>query len=67
MVLMDLYDLEHDIAWVQGGKKGPKPKPYPRPWPALTTTTTKPSAELTQDEIVAALRMAGHTATLPGG
>lgn len=66
LVLMDVYDLQHKIAHAQAGGKGKKPKPYPRPWPASTKTTTKPSVDLTQDEIVAALRRAGHTAALPG-
>lgn len=66
LVDMDTYDLMHKIAHAQGGGKGKKPKPYPRPWPATTKTTTKPSVDLTQDEIIAALRRAGHTAKLPG-
>lgn len=65
LVLMDLFDQKNHIEWIQGGKKGKKPKPYPRPWPDKTRTTTKPDADLTQAEIVAALRMAGHTAALP--
>lgn len=63
IVLMDLYDLTHHIAWKQGGGKGSKPKPYPRPWPSRTKRVTKPS--LTQDEVFAALRDAGHTMPLP--
>lgn len=63
LVLMDLYDLTHHIAWAQGGRKGKAPKPYPRPWPDQTTTRTKPS--LSQDDVIAALRLAGHTAPLP--
>jgi hypothetical protein len=67
MVLMDLYDLTHQIGWKQFGGKGPKPKPYPRPWPTTKTGRhkAKPDESLTQDEIVAALRAAGHTAPLP--
>lgn len=41
------------------------PKPWPRPWPRSSSRRHLPSAELTQDEIVAALRAAGHTAPLP--
>lgn len=63
---MNLYDLQHDIAWAQGGRKGRKPKPYPRPWPLVTTRKTRPAAEVTHEQIVAALRFAGHTAALPG-
>lgn len=33
LMLMDLYDLTHQIPWAQNGKKGSKPKPYPRPAP----------------------------------
>lgn len=65
LVLMDLYDQHHQIAISQGGSKR-KAKPYPRPWPSKTKSRTKPSADLTQDEIIAALRKAGHTAALPG-
>lgn len=65
LVTRDLYDLTHQLAWQQAGGKGKKPEAYPRPWPKVTKTTTKPSADLTQDEIIAALRMAGHTAKLP--
>lgn len=66
LVLMDLYDLYHQIAWSKAGGKGPKPKPYPRPWPASTKRRTGPDKSLTQDQIIAALRAAGHTAPLPG-
>ena len=59
LILMDLYDLQH------ASKVKKAPKPYPRPRPSTTTTTLKPGAHLTQDEIVAALRAAGHTALLP--
>ncbi len=65
-VLADLFDLTHQIAWAQGGGKGGKPKPYLRPWPSRTTSRPRPDPSLTQDEIVAALRKAGHTAPLPG-
>lgn len=65
LVLMDLYDLQVMFRWADGGKKGPKPKPYPRPWPERRTKRAKPDASLTQEEIVAALRAAGHTAPIP--
>jgi hypothetical protein len=58
-VLMDLFDLQH------ASKSKHKPKPYPRPWPDRTKTRTAPAAHLTQDEIIAALRAAGHTAPIP--
>lgn len=62
-VLMDLYDLQHLIAWSQGGSKGSKPKPYPRPWQVDNTRRVKPS--VSQDEVIRALRFAGHTAPIP--
>lgn len=63
LVLMDLYDLSHRVAWRQAGGKGQRPKPYPRPWPDRKRTRTKP--DVSQEEIFAALRFAGHTAPLP--
>lgn len=65
LALMNLFDLTHQIAWRQGGSKGPRPTPYPRPWRNRTTKRAKPDASLTQDEIIAALRRAGHTAPIP--
>lgn len=59
----DLFDLTHQIAWVQGGKKGPRPKPYPRPWPDRTKTRPKPSVP--REVVIAALRRSGHTGPLP--
>jgi hypothetical protein len=64
IVQADLFDLQHQIAWAQGGGKGPKPKPYPRPW-HQEKRRAKPDSSLTQDEIIAALRSAGHTAPIP--
>lgn len=58
-VLMDLFDLQHQ------SKSKSKPKPYPRPWPDRNRTRTAPDPRLSQDEIIAALRRAGHTAPLP--
>lgn len=63
MATMDLFDLTHQVAWLQGGKKGPKPKPYPRPWPDKTKTRPRPT--VSQAEVIAALRRAGHTGDLP--
>lgn len=63
LVLMDLFDLTH----AANSDKKHRPKPYPRPWPAKGRTKTKPAASLTQAEIIAALRFAGHTAPLPAG
>lgn len=63
LVAMDTYDLEHQIAWAQGGKKGSRPKPYPRPWPDRVKKILRPS--VTQDEVVEALRAAGHTDPVP--
>jgi hypothetical protein len=65
LVLMDLYDLNLRLAWLKAGGKGQKPKPYPRPWPQQSRKRAKPDASLTQAEIVAALRAAGHTAPIP--
>lgn len=65
LVLMDLFDLTHQAAWASGGGKGSRPKPYPRPLPSRQSRRAKPDAKLTQDEIIAALRMAGHTAPIP--
>jgi hypothetical protein len=65
LALMDLFDFQAMCRWADGGKKGPKPKPYPRPWPAQTKKRAKPDASLTQEEIVAALTAAGHTAPIP--
>ena len=59
ITMRDLYDLQHT------SKAKRKPKPYPRPWPDRVKTTLKPSPDLTQDEIIAALRFAGHAAALP--
>lgn len=59
LVLMDLFDLQHR------SKTKKTPRPYPRPWTARTIRRTAPDARLTQEEIVAALRAAGHTAPLP--
>ncbi len=60
LILMDLYDLQH------ASKVKKTPKAYPRPWLTSTKEHLKPSIHLTQDEIVAALRAAGHSALLPG-
>lgn len=65
LALMDLFDLRVMFRWADGGRQGQKPKPYPRPWPAQTTKRAKPDASLTQEQIVAALRAAGHTAPIP--
>lgn len=62
LVLMDLFDV---TMAVNAGKK--RPTPYPRPWPVDDgKRRTKPDADITQDQIIAALRAAGHTAALPG-
>lgn len=65
LALRDLFDLTHQIAWAKGGRKGKTPDPYPRPWPSKDSKHIKPRPDLTQDEVIAALRMAGHTAPLP--
>ena len=59
LILADLYDLQHQT------KSKRKVKPYPRPFGSARRKKVKPSASLTQDQIVAALRSAGHTAPIP--
>lgn len=58
--LRDLFDLQHQ------SKASKKVKAYPRPWPDKVKTLTKPGAGVTQEQIVSALRFAGHTALAPG-
>lgn len=60
LILMDLYDLQHM------SKSSKKVKPYPRPWPLAHKTTTAPDKGVTQEQILAALRFAGHTGPVPG-
>ena len=56
LVLADLFDLQHAAASTKG-----RPKPYPRPWVKSTERRTmRPDPSLTQDQILAALRRAGH-------
>lgn len=57
LVAMDHYD-----AYTRATFK--RAKPYPRPWPDRTKSRPKPS--VSQAEVVAALRMAGHAGPLPG-
>ena len=59
LTLRDLYDLQHR------SKAKRKPEPYPRPWPDRVKKISKPSPDITQDQVIAALRFAGHTAELP--
>lgn len=63
LAVMDLFDLQHQAAWAQGGGKGSRPKPYPRPWSSRTKRRTRPT--LSQDEVVSALQTAGHTGPVP--
>lgn len=67
LATLDLIDLTHEIAWAQGGGKGSRPKPCVRPWTQTQSgrRKVKPDESLTQAEIIAALRAAGHTAPLP--
>lgn len=65
LVLMDLYDLQHHVAWRQGGGKGSRPKPYPRPIPDRSKKTLRPDKSVTQAQIIAALRFAGHAGPVP--
>jgi hypothetical protein len=63
LVLMNLYDLTHQIAWAQGGGKGTRPKPHPRPWRDQSKRHMRPT--VSQEVVLAALRMAGHTGEPP--
>lgn len=60
MVLMDLYDLQHQVAWRQGGSKGTRPKPYPRPWRNVSGRRFGNRAGRTREQVVAILREHGH-------
>lgn len=60
IVLMDLYDLT--VRANSDPKKG-RPKPYPRPWRSAETKVSKPG--VSQEDVLAALRYAGHTNLLP--
>lgn len=62
LVIRDLFDLQHQIG-AAGSKKAPKP--YPRPWPEVKTRRQAPGVDVTQEQVLAALRSAGHTAALP--
>lgn len=66
LVLMDTFDLTHQVAWSSAGGKGARPKKYPRPWPDSSRRRTGPDPSLSQDQIIEALRKAGHTAPVPG-
>lgn len=63
LAVMNLFDLMHEIAWAQGGKKGSRPKPHPRPWSDRKTRRAKPT--VSQEEVIAALRSAGHMGPIP--
>ena len=63
LALMDLFDLQHQIAWAQGGKKGPRPKPYPRPWP--DRKKSRPRGSVAAVVGIEELRAGGHTDGLP--
>lgn len=42
LAVLDLFDLQHQIAWTQGGKKGQSPKPHPgRPFKRQQPDTTR--------------------------
>ena len=61
--VMNLFDLMHTIAWVQGGKQGRQPEPLPRPWPNRSSKVARPT--VSQEVVLEALRMAGHTKPPP--
>ena len=52
LVLMDLFDLTHTV----NSKR--RPTPYPRPWRSTDKKVAKPT--LSQEDVLAALRYAGH-------
>lgn len=58
--LRDLFDLQHQ------SKSEKKVKPYPRPWPDSVKKHVQPDKNVTQEQILGALRFAGHTAGMPG-
>lgn len=58
LVLMNVHDI-------LAGAYLKKPEFWPRPWPDKVKKRSKPDASLTQEEIIAALRKAGHTAPIP--
>lgn len=57
LALLDLFDAYAMVHFK-------KPKPLPRPWD-LRREVLGRKTSLTQDEVIAALRAAGHTAPLP--
>lgn len=59
LVIMDLFDLQY----ASKTDKRHRPKPYPRPWPDRTKRHAKPT--VSQETVLAALRMAGHTKPPP--
>jgi hypothetical protein len=56
LLLADVYDSYAAVHFKA-------PKPYPRPF--RKTRKAKPAASLSQEQIIAALRGAGHTAPIP--
>lgn len=56
LVLMDYYDAFAKLHFK-------RPQPYQRPWPDRTKQRPKPT--VSQKQVIAALRMAGHTGPLP--
>ena len=65
LALLNLYDLTHQVAWAQGGGKGPRPKALERPWQGETTRSrVKPT--VSQEDVIRALRFAGHHGPIPG-
>ncbi|GAA5143329.1 hypothetical protein GCM10023340_08540 [Nocardioides marinquilinus] len=59
LIMADLFDAFRQVHFV-------RPKPARRPWTTDGPTVEKRGrTDLTQDEVIAALRAAGHTAPLP--
>ncbi|WP_235739000.1 hypothetical protein [Nocardioides alcanivorans] len=66
LLLADQFDLLHQV---NADPKQGKPKPHPmRPWKQGRKTEERgKKIAVTQEQVVAALRRAGHTAPLPAG
>lgn len=60
-VLMGIYNTLIKSPWFKSAK------PWPSPFPERTKRRTAPAPDITQAEIIAALRRAGHHGPLPAG
>lgn len=64
MVLADLFDLLQCVNTER--KNQSQIKSYPRPWPDESKRISIARPSVSQEEVIAALRAAGHYAPLPG-